>query len=93
LEKYLFGEARVRNLVFGIVLVFLAITLILFAYGGLLGRFSGLDGAEVVVTDPHGFVSNLLLILSLLLFLGVWGGFEIGRYAQTEFTKRRKKSE
>ena len=89
-EKYAFGEARVRNLVFGIILVFGAIALVLFVYGALLGKFSGVDGAEVVITDPEGFVSGLVAILLLILFLGVGGGFEIGRYVQTEFTKRRK---
>ena len=93
LEKYVFGEAGVWNLLFGVILVFTAIGSILFIYGMVLGKLSGLEEAEVVVvTDPEGFLFLLKVVLAIL-FLGVWGGFEVGRYVQTEFTKRKSRKQ
>ena len=86
----MFGEAGVRNLVFGMILVFIAVGLILFGYGGLSGKPSG----DQIVFDMtlEQFTSTMLAIWFAILFFGVLGGFEIGRYVQTEFTKRRTSS-
>ena len=87
LEKYFFGEAGVKNLIQGMILIFIALGLILFAYGGVLGKPAGEE--IVIAMTPEQYASTMLLIWLAILFFGVWGGFEIGRYVQTEFTKKR----
>jgi hypothetical protein len=90
LRDTIFGEASVRNLVMGMFAIFIDVILIAFAYGILLGRWAVPQGAQLVVTDPQGFLSIMLLVWIAILAFGILGGLEIGRYVQTEFTKRRR---
>jgi len=87
MEKYLFGEAGTLNLVGGIIRIFIAVVIILSAYGLILERAPG-DQIFIRATIERTF---LMLVASLaVLFLGTWGGYEIGRYIQTQFNKRRE---
>lgn len=56
----------------------------------LYAYVSGLEvnGDRIILRD----ISGLTVLHFGILFFGVLGGFEIGRYVQTEFAKRRKKS-
>lgn len=87
LDKYVFGEAGVSNLLLGVILIVVALGLILYGYGYLSGMASG-EGNIVLTTEG---ISGLPLAMFLLLVLGIVGGYEIGRYVQTQFTKRRKR--
>ena len=85
LEKAVFGKARVRNLVWGFMFLLLAVFVIVYAYA----YASGLAGDEgYVILIPEG----LAFITCIILFLGFWAGYEIGRYVEMEFGKRREKS-
>jgi hypothetical protein len=83
----LFGDAGARNLVLGMISVFIAIGIILIGYGGLVAKPSG----DQIVFDMtlEQFTSTTLTIWFGILLFGVWSGFEIGRYVQTESTRRR----
>lgn len=82
----MFGEGKVRNLITGIIVLFVAIALILWTYGFL----SGMATSEGDIVMTREGIRNVPIIMLVILFFGLWGGFEIGRYVQTEFTKRRE---
>lgn len=84
-EKHIYGEAGVPHLVFGIFCVVVAVILIVFGYAYLIGLEASGEG-EIILKDILGVTA---WNIGTLLF-GVVGGFEIGRYVQTEFAKRRK---
>jgi len=89
-EKYIYGKAGVINLIFGLICIFIALGLIIFAYGGMMGKPSG----DQVIFDMtlERFSSTMLTIWLAILLFGAIGGFEIGRYIQTELTKRKARS-
>jgi len=89
-EKYVYAEAGISDLVLGLISIFMALGFIIFAYGGMIGKPSG----DQIVFDmtPEKFSSSMLTIWLGILCFGIIGGFEIGRYIQTEFTKRKRKS-
>ena len=87
MEKFIFGDAGVINLVSGMLFIFVAIGLIAFAYGGMMGKPSG--DQIIINMTLEKYASTMLLIWLVILLFGIIGGFEIGRYVQTEFTKRR----
>ena len=89
--KNILGEAGVIQLISGVVAIAICIGVIINGYGFL----SGMESDNQVVLDmSHESYSVSLLGLMLFPFLlGIYGGIEIGRYIQTEFTKRRKKNE
>ena len=89
-EKYIYGEAGISDLVLGLISIFMALGTIIFAYGGMLGKQSG----DQIVFDMtlEKFSSTILTIWLGILFFGIIGGFEIGKYIQTEFNKRKRKS-
>lgn len=86
-EKHIYGEAGVGNLVLGILLVIIALLIIVYMYAYVSGLEASGEGM-LVLRD----ISGLTMLNLGTLFFGVVGGFEIGRYVQTEFTKRRKQS-
>ena len=86
-EKYFYSEAGIFNLLFGLTCIFIAFGLIIFAYGWILGQPIG----DLSINDltNEEFVSTMVLIWIGILFFGVIGGYELGRYIQTEFNKRK----
>lgn len=88
-KQKLYSEAGVSNLVAGIICIFVALLGMAFVYGIYFGNIVSLGGAQAVLADPQRFISLMALFSLAILFLGILGGFEIGRYVQTEFTKRR----
>ena len=86
-EKYIYGEAGVSHLVLGLILIFVALALIILLYGVTSSSPSG----DIIILDmsPEEYSSGLVGLGLAILFFGVWGGFEIGRYVQSEFSKRR----
>jgi len=88
LEKYVYGEASTKNLIFGLICVFIAIVLVIWVYTYVSGMASG--GEDIVM--KHEGIIGLLYYGFGVLFFGLIGGFEIGRYVQTEFTKRRTRT-
>ena len=85
MQKYIFGKASLKNLVLGMLLLLSTVGLILFVYGYLSGMAS--SGGDIILKRDG--VSGLFAALLGILFLGVWGGYEIGRYVEMEFSKRR----
>lgn len=67
------------------LLLLLTVGLILFVYGYLSGMASS-EGDIILKRDG---ISGLFTALLGILFLGVWSGYEIGRYVEMEFSKRR----
>lgn len=86
LDKYVFGEAGVSNLLLGVILICGALSLMLYMWAALSGIVSG----EFDIVGETEGISNFYLAMLLLVVLSIVGGYEIGRYVQTEFTKRRK---
>lgn len=91
LKKSIYGEARVRNLLAGILTIALALALVAYLFGGLMGI--GREGGRVEISDFGQFTLSLALITGGIFALGVYGGLEIGRYVEAEFGKRRKSLE
>lgn len=89
LAEYLFGEAGVINLVGGIIRVSIAVVIILSAYALVLERAAG---DQIFIRATLERTNTMLLACLVILFLGVWGGFEVGRYVQTELNKRRTRT-
>ena len=89
-EKYIYSEAGIWNLLFGLICFFIAVGLVIFGYGEL----SGIAAGEQVIFNMTAeiFSSTILTIFLGILLFGILGGYEIGRYIQTIFTKRRRKS-
>ena len=86
-EKYVYGEAGVRHLVFGIVSIIIAVGLILVVYGYVSGAARI---GDIIFEASEALASWFLIYGFFALGLGLLGGFEVGRYVQTEFTKRQK---
>ena len=84
-QKLYWSEAGVRHLVSGIIGIFSIVILIIFAYGYISGMASTGD-----IGIKREGINALFVIMFLVLLIGVASGFEIGRYVQTEFTKRRR---
>jgi len=85
LKRKLFKEAGVRNLITGIISLFVAIVFIIWVYSYLTGMVSG--GGDLIM-KREGII-GLLYFGFGILFFGLLGGFEIGRYVEMEFSKRR----
>ena len=86
IEKYLFGEAGILNLVGGIIRIFIAVVIILSAYSLILERG---PGDQIFIRATIERTLSMLVASLAVLFLGIWGGYEIGRYIQTQFNKRQ----
>ena len=93
-KQKLYGEAGVKNLVSGIILVFVALLFMAIGYIYFFGQILSLpQGTKAVLTDVGFFTSMMVIFWLIILFIGILGGFEIGRYVQTEFTKRRRQKQ
>ena len=86
LDKYVFGEAGVSNLLLGVILICGALSLMLYMWAFLSGVVSG----EFDIVGETEGISNFFLVMLLLVVLSIVGGYEIGRYVQTQFNMRRK---
>lgn len=87
--RNVFGEVRVRNLIWGLILIFIAVALIVLVYSYFSGMTSG--GGDIVLKREG--ISGLSMVMFAILLFGLLGGFEIGRYVQTESIRRRKETE
>lgn len=85
LRRILYGDVGISNLISGIISIFISLALIIWAYSYI----SGLSGGEDVVIKAEGAVIFAYFGIAIFLF-AVWGGVEIGRFLQTELTKRRE---
>jgi len=90
-EKNIMGEAGVIQLLTGIVAITLCFGVIIYGYGFLSGI--EIDNQIVHNMDHESYLVSLLGLMLFPFLLGVFGGIEIGRYVQTEFTKRRNRTE
>lgn len=79
-------KVRTYDLVLGMISIFIAIGIIIWQYSYISGLASIPEG-HIVVTRPEGF----LVWTSLILFFGLMGGFEIGRYVQAQVVIRKEK--
>jgi hypothetical protein len=87
-ERKVITEVGINDLIIGIVAIILCFGVILTGYGFLYGMESD---NQVIIDMSHETYSVSFLALMLFPFLiGVFGGIEIGRYFQTEFTKRKE---
>jgi hypothetical protein len=91
LRKSVFGEARVRNLLSGIISIVVAVILMAYLFGALLGI--GREGNTIVISNFAQWTQALALIIGLTFTLCIFGGLEIGRYTEAEFGKKRKSLE
>ena len=89
MQRYIYGKASLKNLILGIICLFIAIVLIIFAYSYLAGMTATLGAGEDIILKPEG-ITGLLYFNFAILFFGLWGGFQVGRYVEMEFSKRRR---
>jgi hypothetical protein len=82
MKSALFGEARLRNLIMGLITLFSAIAMILFTHGYTSGMA---PGGEIIIVSE-----GLIILMLCMLILGLMAGYEIGRYVEMEFGKRRR---
>jgi hypothetical protein len=87
MSKYvLVGKASLKNLVFGLVSLFLATGLILFLYGYISGM--GSSGQQFIIT--YDALRSIVIVMFGILFLGFGGGYEIGKYVyETMYGEKR----
>jgi hypothetical protein len=78
------GKPRLVGYILGIVALFLAVGFILYLYS----YFSGLAnyGSYVVVSPSE--IPKLFLFIACILFLGIFGGFMIGRFVGSANQKK-----
>ena len=88
-EKYVYSEANIWNVVFGLISISISFGLIIFAYGEIIAQLAGEQLAFNITTE--NFASTMLTIWLGIFLFGVIGGYEVGRYIQTEFVKRKRK--
>jgi hypothetical protein len=88
MQKYIFGKAGLKNLIYGIIFLFIAVVLIVWVYSYLNGMVSTLGAEEYITMKPEGVI-GLFYFGFGILFFGSMGGYEIGRYVEMEFSKRR----
>jgi hypothetical protein len=78
------ARATTTELILGLIYVFIAVGVIIFAYGYISGMVSEGEG---IIVKREG-IAVLFICISLILLLGLLGGIEIGRYVQTQLAKR-----
>jgi hypothetical protein len=71
------GKPRLLNFIFGLVCVISAFALVLNIYG----YTSGLTSQGNIILESKE-VPQLFLFIGLVVLLGVYGGFEIGRFVE-----------
>ena len=78
------GKPRLLGYILGLVALLLAVGFIVYLYS----YFSGLAnyGADVIVKP--GEIPRLFLFIGCILFLGIFGGFEIGRFVGSSNKKK-----
>lgn len=81
--KLIDWKVRTMDLILGLISVFIAIGLIIWVYTYVSGMASG---GEDIVMKHEGIIGFLYYGFGVLFF-GLLGGFEIGRYVQAQFTK------
>ena len=87
-EKGVFNEAGINDLIIGIVAIILCFGVIIIGYGFLYGMESD---NQVIINMSHETYTVSFLALMLFPFLvGLFGGIQIGRFFQTEITKRNE---
>jgi hypothetical protein len=77
--------AGLKDLLAGIVAIFLALILIAYTYAYTLGVSSGGD----VAVRQEG-IPLLFLMIVFILFLGIIGGLEIGRYLEKVMNEKNR---
>jgi uncharacterized membrane protein YqhA len=78
------GKSKLLNLIFGIATVFLAVGFTLYLYS--LNSTQSINGSDLIIKAAD--VPRLFLLIGMILFLGIVGGYEIGRFMES--TKIRK---
>ncbi len=78
------GRPRLLSFIFGLVCVFFAVGLILFEYSYLMDL--SIKAGNIVLGSSH--ITQLFLFFFVVLFLGLLGGFEIGRFIGISKEKR-----
>jgi arginine/ornithine N-succinyltransferase beta subunit len=78
------GRKRLLGYVLGLAAVFLSVGFILYLYS----FFSGLAsyGADIIIKPSE--IPRLFLFIGGILFLGIFGGFEIGRFVGSTNQKK-----
>jgi hypothetical protein len=84
MQKYIYGKASLKNLIFGIILLMFIFGVLLFVYGYV----SGFTYGEDIIVKREGW-NGLFIAIFCMILLTLWSGFEIRRYAEMEFSKRR----
>jgi hypothetical protein len=86
MSKVSVGKAGLKNLVFGLITLFLDVGMILFVYGYISGMAS--SGEQFIVT--YEGLRGILIAMFGILVLGFGSGYEIGKYVyETVYIKKR----
>jgi hypothetical protein len=87
-EKKVFSEAGINDLIIGIIAVILCFGVIIIGYGFLHGMES--DNHVILDMSHETYIVSFLALMLFPFLVGIFGGIEIGRYIQTEITKRKE---
>lgn len=80
-------KANLKNFIFGLIILFISVGLILFVYGYISGMASG--GEEFII-KYEGLRGLIIAMLGILVF-GFVAGYEIGKYVEEVYVKRNEK--
>ena len=72
------GKLRLLNLIFGLAAIFLAVGFTLYLYSL---NSSYMNGPALIIKAAD--VPRLFLLIGFILFLGIVGGYEIGRFMES----------
>ncbi|MBX5328489.1 MAG: hypothetical protein QHH18_03210 [Candidatus Bathyarchaeota archaeon] len=85
---YAFGrKASLKSLIFGLILLFFDVGVIIFVYGYISGI--SLGGEQFIITS-EGLKGLIIAMLGIMAF-GFVSGYEIGKYVEEVYVKRNEK--
>lgn len=82
------SKAGNGQLIIGIIAIAIALGVIIYGYGFLSG--SEADNQVVLDMSHESYTVSLIGLMLFPLFIGVYGGIEIGGYIQTHLRKEEK---
>jgi CDP-diglyceride synthetase len=78
------GKKRLLGFILGLAAVFLSVGFVLYLYS----YFSGLANYGASITMQPNEIPRLFLFIGGILFLGIFGGYQIGRFAGSANQKK-----
>ena len=80
-------KANLKNLIFGLILLFFDVGVILYVLGYIRGVAS--DGERFIIT--YEGLRFFVIVMLVILVFGFCAGYEIGKYVEEVYVERNEK--